>query len=633
MYGNSYDTGTGGGISSTLAKTMGLHSHWGLSAAFDVLETRINGIPESKVTSSVLRVLLIEPGDIRHILFTIARRRRFRLPDGSLIPIHFYLLESPLEVLGRDLLQLQLICDNEMPIRQKANTFLEVFGNCKVQKRTAFYVEVLGNRLKLLMKHMDTTTSSTTTTGGKDNVVEGISDNILDEIVDLSLLRYRERDELENVFSNYSKSSVFKLDALLDQRFRSLYEDRFDNRKALYDWDYHATLKTAASIIHIKQYKDWRHSGIAFEFGDQIYSEPNRTLMTYTEGVMKKGKDKGIKKEVSGYWGDIVCSPYFSFGIDCETADKFSEGLFEIYNKNTGTEQHRHHTIEVALFNLFSILWEIETAKVYHMTVLHDIYSGLGLEASYESTALEDGLKTDHDSNDVDDESSKQDSSSIDNQASNNNNNGSTKTKKGSSEMGSIAEENEADDDNLLDPISEDVPDSSIGTEGVGATTNSNGNSNYKGYSSSSQDPQVKWQETQRLQREVAAAIQQAETIVESYQDIKVFGVSGQASEIFDKSKFEQFFDVVYVSSRAAHVVGQPFFGKILKSGEEKAVVAVETSKFLVPLSKNMRSGFNAKIEEYALKSGLNRLPQAPVRRRRRDENDLEDDVLFFATS
>lgn len=89
-----------------------------------------------------------------------------------------------------------------------------------------------------------------------------------------------------------------------------------------------------------------------------------------------------------------------------------------------------------------------------------------------------------------------------------------------------------------------------------------------------------------------------------------MFGVSGQASEIFDKSKFEQFFDVVYVSSRAAHVVGQPFFGKILKSGEEKAVVAVETSKFLVPLSKNMRSGFNAKIEEYALKSGLNRLPQ-----------------------
>ena len=91
--------------------------------------------------------------------------------------------------------------------------------------------------------------------------------------------------------------------------------------------------------------------------------------------------------------------------------------------------------------------------------------------------------------------------------------------------MGSIAEDNELDNDNdndndnLLDPIPEDVvPDGATTTT---TTTTSSGNSNYKGYTSSSQDPQLKWQETQRLQREVAAAIQRAETIVESYQDIK----------------------------------------------------------------------------------------------------------------
>ncbi len=183
------------------------------------------GIPGSSLSSPILRVLLIEPGDIRHVLFTIAHRRRYRRPDGSLIPIHFYLLENPLEVLGRNLMQLQLFCDNEMPIRQKANTFLEVFGNCKVQKRTSLYIESLGNRLKQLMKHMDSTSApshntATTTTAGKDKDKESMSDNILDDIVDLSLLRYRERDELENVFSNYSKSTVFKLDELLDQRFR-----------------------------------------------------------------------------------------------------------------------------------------------------------------------------------------------------------------------------------------------------------------------------------------------------------------------------------------------------------------------------------------------------------------------------
>lgn len=28
-----------------------------------------------------------------------------------------------------------------------------------------------------------------------------------------------------------------------------------------------------------------------------------------------------------------MCSPYFSFGIDCETPTRFEEGLFEIMNK------------------------------------------------------------------------------------------------------------------------------------------------------------------------------------------------------------------------------------------------------------------------------------------------------------
>lgn len=62
--------------------------------------------------------------------------------------------------------------------------------------------------------------------------------------------------------------------------------------------DVDAGIKKKASIVHIKQYRQWRHNGIAFEFGDQTYSEPNRTMMTYTEGFIKKGKEKGLKKEV-----------------------------------------------------------------------------------------------------------------------------------------------------------------------------------------------------------------------------------------------------------------------------------------------------------------------------------------------
>jgi hypothetical protein len=47
----------------------------------------------------------------------------------------------------------------------------------------------------------------------------------------------------------------------------------------------HYGAKAKASIIHIKLYKEWCQTGIAFEFGDQTYTEPNRTMMSYAEGI------------------------------------------------------------------------------------------------------------------------------------------------------------------------------------------------------------------------------------------------------------------------------------------------------------------------------------------------------------
>jgi hypothetical protein len=34
-----------------------------------------------------------------------------------------------------------------------------------------------------------------------------------------------------------------------------------------------------------------------------------------------------------GFWGDIMCSPYFAIGIDSDTPNKHAEGLYEIINK------------------------------------------------------------------------------------------------------------------------------------------------------------------------------------------------------------------------------------------------------------------------------------------------------------
>lgn len=47
-----------------------------------------------------------------------------------------YIWERQIEVLARHLLLLQVAQDWELPIRQRANVFLEIFGNCLVQVTT-----------------------------------------------------------------------------------------------------------------------------------------------------------------------------------------------------------------------------------------------------------------------------------------------------------------------------------------------------------------------------------------------------------------------------------------------------------------------------------------------------------------
>ena len=80
------------------------------------------------------------------------------------------------------------------------------------------------------------------------------------------------------------------------------------SRKNLIDWDYFSKIKKSASIIHIDQYRDWRMSGIAFEFGNNAtsyYKSPNRSFASNHQGQVKRGKDFGLTKQVQGYWCDV----------------------------------------------------------------------------------------------------------------------------------------------------------------------------------------------------------------------------------------------------------------------------------------------------------------------------------------
>ena len=91
-------------MAAQILASIGQHGFHGLSAAFDFSEACGATSNEKELEDKPLKILLINPGDIRHILATIARRRRHRSRDPSrnrpLRPIHFYLLESPIEVLA-----------------------------------------------------------------------------------------------------------------------------------------------------------------------------------------------------------------------------------------------------------------------------------------------------------------------------------------------------------------------------------------------------------------------------------------------------------------------------------------------------------------------------------------------------
>ena len=134
-----------------LFASAGHHAHWGLSSSFDMIEAmKKSGVLGSSSSSSSssssvftsaddaaaakqpIRILLIEPGDIRHIITLISRRKRNQMAG---VPIEIYLLENTSELLARDILLLELLNDFEVPIRQRATIFLEIFGNALVQER------------------------------------------------------------------------------------------------------------------------------------------------------------------------------------------------------------------------------------------------------------------------------------------------------------------------------------------------------------------------------------------------------------------------------------------------------------------------------------------------------------------
>ena len=56
-------------------------------------------------------------------------------------------------------------------------------------------------------------------------------------------MKFKDRDEMEEVFSTYLKKHAFDIEKLRDQRLRHHFADRYDFRRNVCDWDYHYGIK------------------------------------------------------------------------------------------------------------------------------------------------------------------------------------------------------------------------------------------------------------------------------------------------------------------------------------------------------------------------------------------------------
>uniref|UniRef100_A0A3P8NVV8 Dynein axonemal assembly factor 3 n=1 Tax=Astatotilapia calliptera TaxID=8154 RepID=A0A3P8NVV8_ASTCA len=262
---------------------------WGFSPARDLLHI-------GKSLGWEMNVLLVGSGDPRHILKTIAG-----LQDKQ--SVHIWVIENNMEVVARQLLllYLALIPQDSMGINEKTEVFLEVFGNAEIRSQAEEVLQRVASQLSLSVTETMATHACLNTT----------------------LLKFKERDELDMIFKSWiqTRSSSPERPAPImskawDYRVRQHLGTRYDSKKGCFDWDLTMKLhEKGCGVINRQQYMRWREQGLAFEMREGVYQITNPSLLS-----SRVFSQKGDKVSIRGYWGDIVSSPYLSFGI--ETDDK-----------------------------------------------------------------------------------------------------------------------------------------------------------------------------------------------------------------------------------------------------------------------------------------------------------------------
>ncbi|KAJ3193319.1 hypothetical protein HK101_005040 [Irineochytrium annulatum] len=260
---------------------------WGFCPAIDLQESIID-TPEEREDDA--KFLLVGCKDARHIIKTVALAKRHRRRKTN-----FYVTESQAPLLARTVLLFSLFFDTSdgLSVTDRAQMFLEVFGNTRLRQKT---FDTVAERSKTLSSLLCD------------------SDGIFADSFDFSRLKYRERDDIDLVWKFWRNDKImFNIDALWEYRLRNLYKERFDNRMEVIDWDYHIKLAKRTKYIQKPEFTSWRSKGTAFSIRSAPLAQPNRTMATVD--IMKVNGSSATKW---GYFNDVVMGPFANYGVTCE---------------------------------------------------------------------------------------------------------------------------------------------------------------------------------------------------------------------------------------------------------------------------------------------------------------------------
>lgn len=317
-------------------EALGFKSYYGLSPSINVFKPTPDVTINVNDDSEPINVLISDCSDIRHILKSCSES----LHPGTnrTNPINFYIHETDPENLCRDLLFLTIICETQMTFRERMELFVDLYGNTMIRSKTAHYLDEIAVELsRLITEHRK-------------------CKSVLMDIVDLETLKFKQRDDLEDIINTWRLSIPFDIESLRDQRVRAYFKTRYDARKNLVDWDYQFHIRKFTKFIDRENYIKFRMTGVAFETRLSEGAVPNRTMGSYIEGKKKRSGDSCL---VRGFWGDIINSPYIPLGIEVE-----NEQDRENFNKEYNFKRPYSST-DVVEYHVEGYMTKLETLTDY----------------------------------------------------------------------------------------------------------------------------------------------------------------------------------------------------------------------------------------------------------------------------